>query len=133
MFNICLFESSMVLNLSETLELLRSSEKNDRAKAASYLGSLGANGVEAASLFLADSDWHLRYRACEIIGLTHEKSGIPYLLPLLKDEKDHVRYMAVKSLGFCGGKEIVPYITPLLDDENSFVVRITKEVLQRIS
>ena len=95
----------MELDLSESLKLLRSIDKNDRAKAAAYLGSLGADGVEAAVPFLTDPDWHLRYRACEIIGFTREKSGILYLLPLLKDEKDHVRYMAVKSLGLCGGKE----------------------------
>ena len=128
-----LFELIMELNISESLELLRSGDKNNRAKAASYLGNLGTDGVKAASLFLTDTDWHLRYRACEIIGFTQEKNGIPHLIPLLKDEKDHVRYMAVKALGFCGDKNIIPHITPLLDDENPFVVRITKEVLQRIS
>ena len=119
----------MATQTALALDLLHSEVKEERAKGAHYLGTLGAEGVKASIPLLSDSDWHLRYRACEIIGFTKETSGVEYLLLMLQDKKDHVRYMAVKSLSFCGGKEQAPLIEPMLNDENPFVVRITKKVL----
>ena len=119
----------MTSSIPEFLVLLRSPEKEKRAFAAEKLGGLGSAGLEAVRPQLKDADWHLRYRAAEVIGFSHEAAGVPLLLPLLSDEKDHVRYMAVKSLGFCGTEELVPLITPMLEDENPFVRRIAGNVL----
>ncbi len=119
----------MTSSIQEYLVLLHSPEKEKRAFAAGKLGALGSAGVEAVSSGLRDADWHLRYRAAEVIGFSREAAGVPLLIPLLSDEKDHVRYMAVKSLGFCGTKELVPVITPMLEDENPFVRRIAGNVL----
>jgi len=116
------------MNQTESIQFLCNGTKEERAKAAAYLGGCGTEGIETATPLLSNNDWHLRYRACEILGFTENSTVIPLILPLLHDEKDHVRYMAVKSLGKCGGnnqKEIIP----LLEDENHFVRRIAQEVL----
>jgi len=116
------------MDRNQSIQLLCNGTKEDRAKAAAYLGGCGSAGIEIATMFLSNQDWHLRYRACEILGFTGNSTVIPFILPLLHDEKDHVRYMAVKSLGKCGGnnrKEIIP----LLDDENHFIRRMAQEVL----
>lgn len=114
---------------SEYLALLQSPDKEQRAIAAKKLGDMGFSGVNAVSPFLTDADWHIRYRAAEVIGFSREPAGVPLLVPRLSDEKDHVRYMAIKSLGSCGTKDLVPLITPMLKDENPFVRRIAGKVL----
>lgn len=113
-----------------SLRLLQTGTKEERAKAAAFLGGCGTVGIDTVTPLLTSQDWHLRYRAGEILGLTGESSAIPLLIPLLKDEKDHVRYIAVKSIGKCGGKAMTEELRPLLDDENHFVRRITREVLE---
>lgn len=107
--------------------LFYSDDKLKRKFAAEELGKLGDEGVLAAKNLLSDSDWHIRYRACESIGFA--KTGAEYLYPLLADDKDHVRYMAVKSLGFCKPSDLKEKISPLADDENPFVRRIVNKVL----
>ncbi|MDO5844591.1 MAG: HEAT repeat domain-containing protein [Methanocorpusculum sp.] len=111
----------------EYVALFYSDDKLKRKYGAEKLGELGRDGVEAAKNLLSDSDWHIRYRACEAIGFA--KVGAEFLYPMLSDEKDHVRYMAVKSLGFCKTADLEERISPLADDENEFVRRIVGKVL----
>lgn len=107
-----------------------SSDKTVRANASRKLAGLGKDGVTFVIPYLTSSNWIFRYRACEVIGLTHLSQYAPLLIPSLADEKDHVRYMAVKSLGLLANPaEYTDKIRPLLRDENPFVVRMATKVL----
>lgn len=120
-------------NTADYISMLYSDDKEVRAKGSRLLSSTGNEGVCAASKLLNDSDWHIRYRACEAIGFSHESCGVDFLIPMLDDEKDHVRYMAVKSLSMCGTKEHLPDVLRMLDDENHFVRRIAKKTAEEWS
>jgi len=123
----------MHITTEDAMRLLHSQNKEDRARAAAALAVQGDAGIQAAVPLLSDTDWHLRYRAAEIIGLAKSQNSADLLLPLLKDEKDHVRYMAVKSLGLCSANSARSEIEKLQSDENPFVQRITKQVLADLS
>ena len=112
------------------LSRLTSPDKSVRAQASADLAAAGKSGAEQVIPLLADTNWVVRYRACEVMGNAGCREYAYLLLPLLTDEKDHVRYMAVKSLGKLDCRSEIEKIRERLSDENPFVVRIAKEVLK---
>ncbi|HJJ98878.1 MAG TPA: HEAT repeat domain-containing protein [Methanocorpusculum sp.] len=119
---------------SESLvRLLYAEDKTVRNAAAMELGSRGVDGFEAAVPLLADASWVVRYRACEVIGMTRLPEAFPVLLRLLSDPRDHVRYMAVKGLGILGDVRALPDVVRMQEDENPFVRRIAGKVAADLS
>lgn len=112
---------------------LYDADKVVRNAAAKELGSRGAEGFAAALPLLADASWVVRYRACEIIGMTRQPEAFPVLLETLSDPRDHVRYMAVKGLGILGDVRALPDVVRMQEDENPFVRRIAGNVAAELS
>ncbi|MDE2443104.1 MAG: HEAT repeat domain-containing protein [Methanocorpusculum sp.] len=120
-------------NSADLVRLLYDTDKSVRNAAAIELGSRGAEGFAAALPLLSDASWIVRYRACEIIGMTKQPEAFPVLLKTLADPRDHVRYMAVKGLGTLGDSRALPEIVRMLEDENPFVQRIAGKVAAELS
>lgn len=118
---------------ADLVRLLYAEDKAVRNAAAKELGSRGMEGVAAAVPLLADASWVVRYRACEIIGMTRQPEAFPVLLRMLSDPRDHVRYMAVKGLGILGDSRALPDVIRMQEDENPFVRRIAGKVAADLS
>ncbi|HJJ97058.1 MAG TPA: HEAT repeat domain-containing protein [Methanocorpusculum sp.] len=118
---------------ADLVRLLYAEDKAVRNAAAKELGSRGAEGFAAAVPLLADASWVIRYRACEIIGMTRQPEAFPVLLKMLGDPRDHVRYMAVKGLGILGDARALPDVIRMQEDENPFVRRIAGKVAEDLS
>ena len=118
---------------ADLVRLLYAEDKAVRNAAAKELGSRGAEGFAAAVPLLADASWVVRYRACEIIGMTRQTEAFPVLLRVLSDPRDHVRYMAVKGLGILGDIRALPAVVRMQEDENPFVRRIAGKVAEELS
>ncbi len=95
-------------------------DKKGRAAAVQRIVQLGEAAIEPLSGLLIDSDWKVRYRAAETLGLIRSKEPVQDLLQACSDEKDHVRYMAAKALGNIGAADAVPVLIRLLNDEHSY-------------
>ena len=121
------------MSTADLVRLLYNADKSVRNSAAIELGSRGAEGFAAALTLLSDESWVVRYRACEIIGMTKQPEGFSVLLKTLSDPRDHVRYMAVKGLGIFGDPRALPEVTRMQDDENPFVQRIAGKVAAELS
>lgn len=104
--------------------LLRDSDKGVREQATAALARSGQQGFAIISGLITDTDWKVRYRACEALGLMHEMNAVPFLIRALDDEKDHVRYMAAKSLGLIGDHHAIRALIGRINDENKFVRKI---------
>ncbi len=105
------------------LSAIRDKDKRVRAQAALALPLLGDNVVVPVCALLMDSEWRVRYRAAEALGIMRSPAAESPLVGALSDEKDHVRYMAAKALGGIGGVAAVNALIPLLKDQNEFVRR----------
>ncbi|HJJ90761.1 MAG TPA: HEAT repeat domain-containing protein [Methanocorpusculum sp.] len=117
----------------ELVHLLYTEDKISRNAATKELGKRGKEGFALAVPLLADASWIIRYRACEILGLTRQMEALPIFLKILVDPCDHVRYMAVKGLGILGDFHALPALNHMLDDENPFVRRIARKVVTDLS
>jgi HEAT repeat protein len=113
--------------------LLYNVDKSVRNAATTELGNRGFDGFKVAFPLLSDESWVIRYRACEIIGMTKQLETFPMLLEMLTDPSDHVRYMAVKGLGIFGDPRALPDIIHMLEDENQFVRHIAWKVVMILS
>ncbi|MCZ0863186.1 HEAT repeat domain-containing protein [Methanocorpusculum vombati] len=118
---------------ADLVRLLYAEDKAVRNAAAKELGSRGMEGFAAAVPLLADVSWVVRYRACEIIGMTRQPEAFPVLLRMLSDPRDHVRYMAVKGLGILGDSRALPDVIRMQEDENPFVRRIAGKIAADLS
>lgn len=108
-----------------------STDKAVRAAAAKKLGSMGKEGAYAVLPLLSADDWVFRYRACEVIGLSHCFELANRLVPLLSDTNAEVRRMAVQSLGMIGNHEYSDLVMPLTEDADAAVIREAFRVLQK--
>ena len=118
---------------ADLVHLLYDVDKVVRKAAAKELGTRGAEGFATALPLLADASWVVRYRACEIIGMTRQPEAFPVLLETLSDSCDHLRYMAVKGLGILGDVRALPHVVRMHEDENPFVQRIAVKVAAELS
>jgi HEAT repeat protein len=121
------------MNSADLVRLLYDTDKSVRNAATAELGNRGYEGFAAALSLLSDESWVVRYRACEIIGMTKHSEAFPILLDALADSSDHVRYMAVKGLGTFEDPRALPEIIRMLEDENPFVRRIARKVATKLS
>ena len=103
------------------IQALHDQDKGVREQAGRALARLGSVAVHGLTILLSDSDWKVRYRAAESLGLSNAPEAKVPLLKALTDEKDHVRYMAVKGIAMTGTPEDVGRLYPLLDDPNPYV------------
>jgi len=118
---------------SDLVCLLYEADKSVRNAATVELGNRGAEGFAAALPLLSDTSWVVRYRACEIIGMTKQPEAFSVLRETLADPRDHVRYMAVKGLGIFGDARALPDVVRMQEDENPFVRRIAEKVAAELS
>jgi HEAT repeat protein len=118
---------------ADLVRLLYDADKSVRNAATMDLGNRGYEGFTVALSLLADESWVVRYRACEIIGMTKQLEAFPILLETLADSSSHVRYMAVKGLGIFEDSRALPEIVRMLEDENPFVRRIARKVATKLS
>ncbi|MDV0444295.1 HEAT repeat domain-containing protein [Methanorbis rubei] len=125
--------SDSAKTILELAAMLHNPDKSVRNAAAIELGSRGHDGFLAALPLLEDESWVVRYRACEIIGMTKVPEAYPVLLQILQDPRDHVRYMAVKGLGLLGDVRALPEVVRMQQDENPFVRRIAGKVAGELS
>jgi HEAT repeat protein len=112
--------------------LLRDPDKGVREQATIALAASGQPGFDMVSELINDSDWKVRYRACEALGLMHNRDAVPHLMNALSDEKDHVRYMAAKSLGLIGEPDAELPLIERINDENNFVRKIVAVSLGKL-
>jgi HEAT repeat protein len=112
--------------------LLRDPDKGVREQAMRALAASGQPGFVILAGLVGDSDWKVRYRACESLGLMHNRDAVPYLVRALSDEKDHVRYMAAKSLGLIGEPDVEMPLIDRINDENDFVRKIIAVTLGKL-
>lgn len=103
------------------IQALHDQDKGVREQAGRALARLGSVAVHGLTILLSDSDWKVRYRVAESLGLSNAPEAKVPLLEALTDEKDHVRYMAVKGIAMTGTPEDVGRLYPLLDDPNPYV------------
>lgn len=119
-------------NIDILVKALSDRDKGVREQAAKALGDLGEPAVPRLTMLNNHTDWRVRYRAAEALGMIHEPDSISALLQFLGDEKDHVRYMAAKSLGKLRAIEAVEPLIRSLKDENEFVRKVAAESLGAI-
>ncbi len=125
---VCSIMSDSSKTCGDLVALLYNPDKSVRNAAAVELGRRGHDGFSAALPLLGDEAWVVRYRACEIIGMTKLPEAYPVLIAALDDSRDHVRYMAVKGLGLLGDVRALPVVVKMQEDENPFVRRIAGTV-----
>lgn len=118
---------------AELVCLIYDTDKTVRNAAAMELGRRGHEGFAAALPLMADESWVIRYRACEIIGMTKLPEAYSVLVDTLADPRDHVRYMAVKGLGILGDIRALTPVLQMLKDENPFVQRMAQKVVGELS
>ena len=111
------------LTIQTLISRLSDRDKAVRAEAMHGLVAMGKPAVPACIVLLSDSDWKVRYRAAEALGLLGDGGAYAPLVAALDDEKDHVRYMVAKGLGLLGDSRAVERLGRMRDDENEFVRR----------
>jgi HEAT repeat protein len=112
---------------------LRDPEKAVRNQATRALAAIGKPASPPLIVLLEDTDWKVRYRAAEALGIMKNRDATNPLIARLTDDKDHVRYMAVKALGEIGNKEAIIPLKAMLQDKNPYVQRVTVSVLQKLN
>lgn len=110
-------------DLQTLISRLSDREKAVRVEAMHGLVAIGRPAVPACIALLRNSDWKVRYRAAEALGLLGDGEAYAPLIAALDDEKDHVRYMAAKGLGLLGDLRAAGRLGRMRDDENEFVRR----------
>lgn len=119
-------------DLQTLLSRLSDPDKAVRAEAACGLAAIGKPAVSACIALLQNSDWKVRYRAAEVLGLIGDGEAYAPLAAALDDGKDHVRYMAAKGLGLLGDPRAVTPLGVMQRDENEFVRRSAASSLGKI-
>ncbi len=114
------------------IRALRDPEKAVRVQATRSLADMGEPASERLISLLHDTDWKVRYRAAEALGMMKETKAVEPLIQLLNDEKDHMRYIAVKSLGSIGDPVALRPLKGCMDDENDYVRTIVSSVFSRL-
>lgn len=114
------------MNVSETDKMavlvagLYNPDKEYRATCVQKIAQQGAVASGHLIPLLKDSDWKVRYRAAEALGMIKAGDAVPDLMALCADEKDHVRYMAAKSLGSIRDPCAAPVLISLLTDHHPY-------------
>jgi len=111
---------------------LHDPEKAVRSQAAQALVQIGTPVFEKVVILLTDSDWRVRYRAAEILGMIKNRDAVKPLIQALTDEKDHVRYMAAKGLWLIKDPEALAPLRNCLNDENPYVRTMVKRAIAAI-
>ena len=111
---------------------LRNPKKEFRAECITKIILYEGEAVAVLIPLLHDTDWRVRYRAAEALGLIDDARSVPDLIETCSDEKDHVRYMAAKSLGILRTSDAVPVLTSLLTDDHPYTRGIAAEGLAAI-
>lgn len=114
------------------MEDLRSPDKEKRAAAMRHLAGSGYNAVPSLRHLLHDTDWKVRYRAAEALGMIQAPDTVDDLIRATGDEKDHVRYMAAKALNTFGTYDAIPVLLKLTSDENEYVRKMATAALVTI-
>lgn len=107
-------------------------EKETRAKSTRLIAVTGSAAIPHLLPLLDLSDWKIRYRAAEALGLIGSEEAVPSLISTCSDEKDHVRYMAAKSLGMIKSPLAVHVLISLLTDEHPYTRGIASDGLAAI-
>jgi HEAT repeat protein len=94
--------------------------KEARADTVQKIARYGDEAVKPLLALLNDSDWRIRYRAAETLGLIRSNEPVQELIEACDDEKDHVRYMAAKSLGIIKDTRAVQTLIRMLNDEHQY-------------
>ena len=118
--------------IKELISMLSDPEKGVREEAMRGFVAIGRPAVPACISLLESTDWRVRYRAAETLGLIGGHEAYDPLLSALQDSKDHVRYMAAKGLGLIGDSRAVASLAALQHDENEFVRRSAARSLGQI-
>jgi HEAT repeat protein len=95
-------------------------DKEYRAAAVQKIVRCGDEAIKPLITLLKDSDWRIRYRAAETLGLIRSNEPVQDLIETCDDEKDHVRYMAAKSLGIIKDKRAAQTLIRMLNDEHQY-------------
>jgi len=111
---------------------LHDPEKAVRSQAVQALVQIGTPVFEKVVILLNDSDWRVRYRAAEILGMLKNRDAVKPLIQALTDEKDHVRYMAAKGLWLIKDPEALAPLRNSLNDENPYVRKMVKQTIAAI-
>jgi len=111
---------------------LRHPDKEHRARCVHEIAKSGNIATPELIFLLRDTDWKVRYRAAEALGMIHGEDAVPDLITACSDEKDHVRYMAAKALGQIRATDAVPVLIQLLTDEHPYSRGIASEGLASI-
>lgn len=119
-------------DLQNLLSRLSDPDKTVRAEATCGLAAAGRSAIPACIALLQNSDWKVRYRAAEVLGLIGDGEAYAPLTTALDDGKDHVRYMAAKGLGLLGDPRAVTRLGVMQRDENEFVRRSAASSLGKI-
>lgn len=119
-------------DLQNLLSRLSDPDKTVRAEAACGLAAAGRSAIPTCIALLQNSDWKVRYRAAEVLGLIGDGEAYAPLTTALDDGKDHVRYMAAKGLGLLGDPRAVTRLGVMQRDENEFVRRSAASSLGKI-
>lgn len=112
------------IHLESCLRGLRDPDKTVRTRNMEMLVAIGAPAVPSLILLLSDTDWVVRYRAAEALGLIRDPAAIGHLITLTGDPKDHVRYMAAKGLGGMEDAKIPDVLVRLLTDDHLYTRRV---------
>lgn len=118
--------------IKELISMLSDPEKGVREEAMRGFVAIGRPAVPACIALLESTDWKVRYRAAEALGLIGGHEAYDPLLFALQDGRDHVRYMAAKGLGLIGDSRAVASLAALQRDENEFVRRSAARSLGQI-
>lgn len=111
---------------------LRNPKKEFRAECITQIIQYKGEAVPVLIPLLHDTDWRVRYRAAEALGLIDDTKSVPSLIETCSDEKDHVRYMAAKSLGLLRTSAAVSVLISLLTDNHPYTRGIAAEGLAAI-
>jgi len=111
---------------------LHDPEKAVRSQAVEALVRIGFPVFEKVVVLLDDSDWKVRYRAAEILGMMKNRVAVKPLIQALTDEKDHVRYMAAKGLCRLKDPEALAPLRNSLNDENPYVRTMVRRAIAAI-
>ena len=111
---------------------LHDPEKAVRSQAVQALVQIGTPVFEKVVILLTDSDWKVRYRAAEILGMMKNRDAVKPLIQALTDEKDHVRYMAAKGLWLIKDPEALAPLRNSLNDKNPYVRTMVKRAIAAI-
>jgi len=124
-------------SVSEWIEALSDSDKEQRADATAALVAYGEKSILALLNALTHADWKVRYRAAEALGQIGSMPGldadiVPSLIALTDDEKDHVRYMAAKGLVQIGDPRACDAFQKLMHDDHSYTRSMAEEGINNL-